>query len=182
MISGPVTYRDTTTTVHRDQAKYSLTFLKPGYTTGVSRWESLTFRCDDMVRGRGPGCVFPRFVPTLKTMVNLPHIRANIKRIQQAGPHHYGRIGNSPLTRTTSTAIERANRRVACGGRPGRPAGHSCDEYPFAKTYQGASRTRQPDWGWAWVPAREQNAQGGYISSFYASQRVLDKDKFWVAV
>lgn len=185
VISGPVNYHDSTNTQHRDRAKYSLTFLKPGYTTGLSRWESMTFRCDDIIRGSGigAGCVFPRYAPVLTTMANLPHIRTNIKRIQQAGPHHYGKRGNSPLTRATSTAVERANRRVACPrNRPGRPAGHSCDEYPFAKTFQGASRTRKPDWGWAWVPAREQHAQGGYLSSFYAAQRVMNKDKFWVAV
>lgn len=185
VISGPVNYHDSTTTQHLDRAKYSLTFLKPGYTTGLSRWESMTFRCDDIIRGSGvgAGCVFPSFAPVLTTMANLPHIRANIKRIQQAGPHHYGKLGNSPLTRATSTAVERANRRVACPrNRPGRPAGYSCDEYPFAKSFQGASRTRKPDWGWAWVPAGEQNSQGGYLSSFYAAQRVMNKDKFWVAV
>jgi hypothetical protein len=32
------------------------------------------------------------------------------------------------------------------------------------------------------VAAREQNVQGGIISSFYNRQRVLTDDSFWVAV
>jgi hypothetical protein len=61
----------------------------------------------------------------------------------------------------------------------------SCDEYPFATTDQGASKTTTPDWGWAWVPEAEQDSRGGRLSGFYKQERVLDGtngtgDQFWV--
>ncbi|MFJ8010946.1 NucA/NucB deoxyribonuclease domain-containing protein [Streptomyces sp. NPDC096339] len=62
------------------------------------------------------------------------------------------------------------------------PQGQSCDEYPFARTDQGALKSERRDWGWAWVPASEQHSQGGYLSAFYKAQRVLNGDKFWVEV
>ncbi|MFD3580496.1 NucA/NucB deoxyribonuclease domain-containing protein [Streptomyces sp. NPDC058644] len=58
----------------------------------------------------------------------------------------------------------------------------SCDEYPFARSNQGASRSQRKDWGWAWVPTSEQNRQGGLLSSFYSANRVLNNDPYWVEV
>jgi hypothetical protein len=63
-----------------------------------------------------------------------------------------------------------------------RPEGKSCDEYPFAPTLEGASRTSQPDWRWAWVPEDEQDRQGGLMIAFYKQYRVLDGDAYWVVV
>jgi hypothetical protein len=143
-----------------------------------------TIRCDNLFGNRRAGCVIPSFTPTLTSMASLTAIAANIARVQKAGPHHYGdqALGRSPLTRATSTAVENANRNAACPRSRKRPAGKSCDEYPFAKTWQGASRTKQPDWGWAWVPTSEQNSQGGLLSAFYADNRILNNDPFWVKV
>ncbi|MFF4652607.1 NucA/NucB deoxyribonuclease domain-containing protein [Streptomyces sp. NPDC001380] len=186
-IQGNVTYTDSTTTQHTAANLYQLTLTKPGYTRGGGSWNSLAHRCDaSRAFGRqGAGCVLPSYTPFLLTMKPLPGIAANIRRIQNAGPHHYGRYaasGGHPLHRTTSSALERANRTTACPGNRPRPTGKSCDEYPFAKTREGASRTTRPDWGWAWVPNTEQNQQGGRINAFFMANRVLDGDAFWVVV
>jgi hypothetical protein len=129
----------------------------------------------------------------MTSMATLPNIAANIASIQAAGPHHYGNSGYSPaypLHRTTNPTIMNANNNTACppSPRPVRlipdvgPPPSSCDEYPFASTYEGASQTTKPDWGTASVPVAQQNSQGGLISSFYQAQRILDGDAFWVSV
>ncbi|MFD5699017.1 NucA/NucB deoxyribonuclease domain-containing protein [Streptomyces lasiicapitis] len=110
-------------------------------------------------------------------------IAANIAKIQDSGPHHYGLKGKgSTLTRSTSDKNEKDNRNKACPKSRKRPPGKSCDEYPFARTNQGAARVARKDWGWAWVPEREQHQQGGFLSRFYKENRVLDGDRFWVDV
>jgi RHS repeat-associated protein len=77
-----------------------------------------------------------------------------------------------------NVALRRANRRAACGNyplpnwrtnpgppNPAQPGVHefwSCDEYPFATTYQGAtdaSRRAVPQW--------EQDLQGNIVLDFY---------------
>ncbi|MGW1793633.1 NucA/NucB deoxyribonuclease domain-containing protein [Streptomyces tubercidicus] len=191
VISGPVNYHESTTTLHRDRVKYTLTFRKPGYSTSVSNWKSLTFRCDKGNKASktgnfGTGCVFPGYDPTEVKQAALPEISKNISRIQKAGPHHYGAyaLHGSPLHRTISTAERKDNRRIACKGHGTPPRGKSCDEYPFASTKEGAAnRKGKPgDWGWAWVPVSEQDQQRDILRDFYRENRILGGDRFWVAV
>ncbi|MFE1808706.1 NucA/NucB deoxyribonuclease domain-containing protein [Streptomyces sp. NPDC059533] len=87
-----------------------------------------------------------------------------------------------PLPRITDAILERANRTSACPAFRKRAQGQSCDEYPFARTNQGASKSDRRDWGWAWVPISEQNSQARCLFAFYQAQRVLNGDKFWVEV
>ncbi|MFD7554610.1 NucA/NucB deoxyribonuclease domain-containing protein [Streptomyces sp. NPDC059835] len=87
-----------------------------------------------------------------------------------------------PLPRITDAILERANRTSACPAFRKRAQGQSCDEYPFARTNQGASKSDRHDWGWAWVPISEENSQARCLSAFYQAQRVLNGDKFWVEV
>ncbi|MFF1872341.1 NucA/NucB deoxyribonuclease domain-containing protein [Kitasatospora herbaricolor] len=183
-ITTSIAYSDSTTTVNKTYSLYTLSW-GVGTTTPIT-WGSPYYRCDDLISGYSAGCVVPDVKPVLTTMATLPNIAANIGAIQQAGPHHYGRQADGlPLTRNSS--LETANRNVACPSSRPTPPGMSCDEYPFAKTDQGASQTTAPDWGWAWVPVTEQSSQGGRISAFFGQNRVLDGtsgtgDAFWVAV
>ncbi len=176
---GQIRYTDATATRHRTSSTYTLT-LSP---TSIrpAQWSSVDYRCDRELP-RLPGCVVPDYIPTMTSMQGLPQIAANIRRIQANGPHHYGRntAGGNPLTRNST--ISAANNRAACRKRGPAPKGKSCDEYPFASTDQGASKTKFPDWGWAWVPVSEQGSQAGRISGFYNQQRILQRDAFWVAV
>ncbi|MGW3037433.1 NucA/NucB deoxyribonuclease domain-containing protein [Streptomyces sp. NPDC001178] len=140
-----------------------------------------TVRCDNIRRGEG--CVMFDFRPTLTSMRQLPNISHNIRRIQQAGPHHYGRqYDGNPIRYTNIGRIRRANNRAACGNRGTPPRGKNCDEYPFQSTLEGASRTTYPDWGWDWVPERENSKQGSLLRNFYGANRMLNGDKFWVDV
>lgn len=149
--------------------------------------QSTPFRCD-ATAFESTGCVFSEFIPTLSTMASLPGIRGNIVHVQQNSRLHPGseRLGGNPLTRTTDSTKQSANYRASCPRSRPRPTvlGRvlSCDEYPFASTLEGGASYAPPNSGWAWVPVDEQRSQGGYLSSFYRLQRVLDGDKFWVEV
>lgn len=188
--SGKVDYSDGVkkNKTHSGAAKYTFTFTKPGYTLGSFSYASLGFRCDDtfwnaantrrLVR---PGCVFPKFKPTLTTMSTLPEIAKNIRRIQAKGGH-YGKPGSGhPLHRLTDDRKATANRRAVCGkAKP--PTGKSCDEYPFARTHEGGTALPAASRGIAMVPEKEQDQQGGRLIGFYKQERLVNKDGFWVAV
>lgn len=101
----------------------------------------------------------------------LPNIADHIARAQARGQRRL-------LTRITNRRVIAQNRRAACRGfvRP-RPPNTSCDEYPFASTAQGGrgASTRG-------VPPREQNIQGGIISSFYRVYSIQNGGRFRVRV
>ncbi|TMR40555.1 NucA/NucB deoxyribonuclease domain-containing protein [Actinomadura geliboluensis] len=187
-IKGKITYADGVRPgkVHSTASRYTLTFTKPGYTPGAVSWTSIGYRCDDTIKTQRPGCVIPRYAPTMTAMRKLPHIAANIRRIQTRGPGHYGRPGSGhPLHRLTDKKQQNDNRRAVCGrkvvGPPPRP-GVSCDEYPFASSREGGTKLGKKDRGTAWVPSSEQNKQAGYITSSHNAQRVLNGDAFYVSV
>ncbi|SOE08986.1 Deoxyribonuclease NucA/NucB [Streptomyces sp. 2323.1] len=190
-INGTISYSDTTSTKNSTHTSYGLTFTRPGYLSTPAKWSSLTYRCDKGNKaGRtgnyGTGCVFTGYAPFETQQAALPGISKNIARIQKAGPHHYGAYGlhGSPLHRTADATVMKNNRRIACpDGRP-RPTGKSCDEYPFASTQEGAAnkKAKPGDWGWAWVPVGEQNKQRNILNDFYRHNRILNGDRFWVAV
>ncbi len=157
-----------------------------GHHSNPLKWKSpLYFRCDDTLKGQGAGCVFPAFTPILTSMTKVADIAKNIRRIQNNGPGHYGRLGSgNPLHRLIDEAQQRRNNRIACSKKVTgpRPSGKSCDEYPFASTYEGGHSLPAPDRGWAWVPTGQQDRQGGLIRTFYYGDRVLNLDPFYVKV
>lgn len=136
-------------------------------------------RCD--TEAPGQGCVFPDFEPTMTySLRTTREIGLHIRKAQASGQPG-GRARGGPLTRVSQAAAAK-NRSQVCPRslvrryRRLRPDG-SCDEYPFASTQQGGRGASTAN-----VAAREQNIQGGIISSFYSGQRVLTGDSFWVAV
>jgi len=142
-------------------------------------------RCDsEKFQGNPPpGCVNPDFKPTFKLTASdgVPDITAHIARAQRTLKQAWGLKGSGPaLHRTTDDALIDRNRRVSCPPNRKRPTGKNCDEYPFASTEEGAANN--PDFSWAWVNARQNSVAGGKLGSFYAKNRVIDKDAFWVAV
>jgi len=90
-------------------------------------------RCDDALSGYRWGCVYDSFQPTHE--IGSLRYPTYARHIQLA--HNFGMT--RVLTRTTNEALRIANRNVACPSSYPRPAGKSCDEYPFASTYEGAS-------------------------------------------
>ncbi|MDR2983571.1 MAG: hypothetical protein LBV34_01905 [Nocardiopsaceae bacterium] len=160
----------------------------PNTTPGVGRVGPYTHpRCDSTPRV-GPktgGCVYPEFTPTYNvstTNQDTADVAWHIRWAQMNLTHHWGWQGHGPeLTRTTSPSIIDANRDTACPSSIPRPEGKSCDEYPFASTYQGASRN--PDFSCHLVNAVQNRLEGSrYRKPWYAANRLLDGDKFWVNV
>ncbi|GAB7188999.1 hypothetical protein ATKI12_8830 [Kitasatospora sp. Ki12] len=173
-------------TQDRAEATYKITIRPLGGNEVAGDWNSPYFRCDDQVPGSTAGCVMPNGRP-VTDMRYLPTISAGIRKVQSA-PLHMGQPDSpNPLTRSTSPTVESDNRKAACPvpgvPKPTTPAGTvwSCDEYPFATTLEGAAKTPPPNSGSVWVPKAENDSQGGTLSAFYAAQRVLNGDKFYVA-
>jgi hypothetical protein len=144
----------------------------PDVTTGR------TWRCDDTLAERA-GCVYASFIPTI-SQAGLRFIAASIRAIQaKGGPRELHR--NSFLTKSNRAAV--CNKKLPVDWKP--PAGWplplsnrnnkpSCDEYPFAGTWEGGTRLPENRRGTAWVPLGENNSQGGQLNAFYLANRVLN--------
>ncbi|WP_336874112.1 NucA/NucB deoxyribonuclease domain-containing protein [Rhodococcus qingshengii] len=183
--------------------------------TNVISFKSDAVRCDTTLKKGGinggyrPGCVIPRVRPEL----NFDDQSIMGDMTEQAG--HIGlaiesglpgsRARNQPLTRMADkTAIDN-NRRVSCPTsgkiRDGRfLAGHECDEYPFAATYQGSvsgggsGRTFQPEchvpdlsagsgsvgYSICMISALHNSRGGSALLKLYAYNRVIGGDPFFV--
>lgn len=127
----------------------------------ITQVTPLFYRCDDDLRGfAGPGCVFPEATPAF--LVSRAVYGASAAMIQWAQDHlsaHWGdyALGGKPLTRLANTEYKKDNRRIICQRAwkafPRWTADNgkiavkdSCDEFPFASTYQsGAMVDGQPD-------------------------------------
>ncbi|OIJ90302.1 NucA/NucB deoxyribonuclease domain-containing protein [Streptomyces monashensis] len=156
------------------------------------------WRCDDQFwsnpkppkkprRYRVPGCAFPFHAATDQSnffaskMYLLPGIRENIQAVQRSSEHP-GRPGYGvPLHRTTDEQKD-INRSQVCGRLTPPKPGLECDEYPFASVAEGGTFYSPPNRGIAWVPSSEQRKQGGFLGTFYRTNRILPGDPFYVNV
>lgn len=164
-----------------------------------------TVRCDNAVPGyRIAGCIWPDWPGVLSYQWNTyPELANHIWNAQQSGlPGAYPGLApnGSPLTRLTDETLKVKNRNKACPTSYPRPSGKSCDEYPFASTYQGASTgggtgrtlevcsisalptgvTGATGYSACMINA-EQNSEGGTgINKMYQENRILDRDPFHV--
>jgi hypothetical protein len=165
-----------------------LTVTAPTYDTGsVDLGNKLTVRCDNTPR-MSPvatgGCVYSDVIPTyvLSTTGPYDQVAWHVAWAQANLKNHWGKQGAGPaLERTMNRTLIRANRRTACPSSIPRPSGKSCDEYPFASTYQGAS-LNPTDFSCHMVPATQNSNEGSYRRTWYNANRLFDKDKFWVDV
>jgi len=162
----------------------------PGNVTYATA-DSAPIRCDSstLFGTQGPGCVFPDYAPTFDTLsVSDPAVNETAQHIQTAQqtlPDHWGSyaLGGPPLSRLTDAAKRKRNYNAACGNfvpDPTKP-NDTCDEYPFQSTYQGAwyypGRTSI-----AHVDGMDNSTAGGRLGAFYAANRILDQDQFWVYI
>ncbi|WP_165759447.1 NucA/NucB deoxyribonuclease domain-containing protein [Mycobacterium decipiens] len=151
--------------------------VKIGTTTFAS-----TYRCDNQFTSK-PGCVNTSYTPTITSLVGLGDLTKNIRTGQSHGLP--GAPGTTPLTRLADKQAIKRNREAACGTARTRELGPrplsirnpSCDEYPFASTYQGGAHTSI-----AWVSVEENSRGGGNLSQFYQDNHVLDGDAYFVKV
>lgn len=130
---------------------------KPTTTKDYAADQHLTVRCDNEAKGVSQaGCVFPDYTPTyvVNTAEN-PSAAAFYWILMQKLPSHPGsRDHNEPLNYLASSDRQDANRKVVCPKSGpdkwvGNPATKlpgttsSCDEYPFAATYQSGGMPPQ---------------------------------------
>jgi len=143
---------------------------------------TLWARCDSVftpaacVDEYGP--IYVAFDATVKPAVGP--VADHIYTAQANLPSHWGNpVTGQPLLHAIDDAVETANRNAACpAGQT--PAGQSCDEYPMASTYEGASLSAAGDWSIAYVPVAANSSQGGTLNTFYSEDRVVDLDAFYV--
>jgi hypothetical protein len=117
--------------------------------------------------GPGPSTTPPPGTSAVPAVVfdkaQFPNIAPHIANAQKSGKP-------KRLRRLTDRSKIRRNRREACGKFKGPD---TCDEYPFASSYEGGAGALVTS-----VPRSEQNSQGGTLSSFYQKHGLGDKDAF----
>ncbi|WP_377273710.1 NucA/NucB deoxyribonuclease domain-containing protein [Peterkaempfera sp. SMS 1(5)a] len=183
---GTFTFNDAVAEDKKDEikAEFLETAKHPVLRTGPGDlYAGSIVRCDDTMGNQNAGCIIKQYTPTMTSMTELPTIAKNILRIQAATG--LGKVGGTPLTRLRNDSAIDKNRRAVCGrsntGDPQNP-GDTCDEYPFASTYEGGVPVRNGENMWAWVPGDENQGQSWRINNFYTANRILDTDPFWVKV
>ncbi|MET7887822.1 NucA/NucB deoxyribonuclease domain-containing protein [Streptomyces avermitilis] len=140
-------------------------------------------RCDTALPGRTRqvGCINPGYIPEMVYAKSgeFPELAEHIEYAQNVknlpGKHGTTRY----LERLTNTAKRDANRNKACPTSRPRPTGKSCDEYPFASTWQGAA-TGSGDYSWRMINARQNSKGGTALNNFYTYNRIIEKDRFLV--
>jgi len=158
-----------------------------------------TSRCDDTFRPRLAGCVFPGVTGLAGISQSAaPTYARHVYEAQMSGLP--GRLSTGTvLTRLQNVTQKRANYNLSCPTSLVRPAGYSCDEYPFQSTYQGAStgggtlartlpwcqvpgvqRTGPSGWSRCMILVGDNSSGGGQLSGSYSSERLLDGDPFVV--
>ncbi|MCW7940655.1 hypothetical protein AAW14_01010 [Streptomyces hygroscopicus] len=175
-----------TATITDAQAPH-LVFTAPPFTpVDTDLGPKINVRCDNtpqMSPVQDGGCVYPDVTPTYNISVTGPYdqVAWHIDWAQRNLGHHWGWQGHGPaLTRTMDKSLIKRNRRTACPSSIPRPSGKSCDEYPFASTYQGASLN--PDFSCHMVPEAQNSNEGNYRKQWYNANRLFEREKFWVNV
>lgn len=188
---------------------WKLTFTRPGF-AAVTLYDegASSHRCDvapttSDSKVRGTGCVYEWSTPVRTLQLSSDkhsQLARHVQDAQQSGlPGAYG--SGRPLTRLWSDAAARQNWDASCKRSYVKPPGESCDEYPFASSYEGASTGGFSDsnarsWAYCDLPfipsrtgpgfsvcmtAATHNSSGGGIeASLFRTNRMLDHDKFYV--
>lgn len=105
-----------------------------------------------------------------------------MRQAQRSLPHHPGVFKKgTALTRLTSRSAIRRNRRAACRGAKS-PKGKSCDEYPFASTYQGAAFVGHGHYRIKIISDAQNKKVGTILSIFFLHERIADGDPFYVSI
>lgn len=169
--------------------------------------EALPIRCDNAMPGGspGPGCIFDQFAPTVhwSTSGTRPQVATHIALALASGLPG-GSTSGTYLHRLTDKTLVAKNRSIACGTPPPAPlapAANSCDEYPFASTYEGAyfsgggartydgcyyqianQSTGASGYSICSVDNQQNTSAGSDLSGFYIRNRVIDGDYFTVHI
>ncbi|WP_329560931.1 NucA/NucB deoxyribonuclease domain-containing protein [Streptomyces uncialis] len=140
-------------------------------------------RCDTALPGRTRqvGCVNPGYIPEMVYSKTgpYPELAKHIAYAQDEknlpGKHRTTRY----LTRLTDGTKQDRNRKKACPTSRPRPTGKSCDEYPFASTWQGAA-TGRDGFSWRMINAEQNRKGGNALSGFFTYNRIIEADRYLV--
>lgn len=158
-------------------------------------------RCDHATPGRTmAGCVVPSVTPWIEYSASVfPDFAAHVYTAQTSGLPGSA----TPLHRLTDSTLVAANRNTACPASLPRPTGMSCDEYPFASSYEGAALSgggpRTQSWcsvtlsgppstgalGYSvcMIDATENSTAGSLLNSLlYSPYRIIDGDPYYVDI
>jgi hypothetical protein len=157
-------------------------------TTPLTVGPTVDIRCDSaayFAPTKG-GCAYPSFVDNIfDVSAANPKIAPAAEFMADAQneiTNHAGQpSSDTPLQRTTNKDIKKDNREVACKGVTSKP-GNSCDEYPFATTYQGAAQVPVGDWKSKSLKASANSLVGSYLSTFVLKNRIMDGDPYYVNI
>lgn len=163
----------------------------------VGSYRSTSIQCDRQAAQASAGCAIKDFVPTFSWKTSrFPSYARHVREAQASGLP--GGPGKQALTRTVAPATIKLNRGTACPISLKRPAKKSCDEYPFATTYEGAAsksgaarsrpwcqmpdkaRTGAGGFSRCFIPETENQSGGSSLGNAYINARIVDRDAFRV--
>jgi hypothetical protein len=129
------------------------------------------------------GCVFKDVAASYDVYLTghgEDQVALNVEKGQQAKSLHFGWYGHGRALFRAPLSVQLKNRRAACG-KTSYKKPYSCDEYPFAATYQGAFYFPSQNVTMK-VPGIENSTEGGLRSAMYVAERLLPGDSYWVFV
>ncbi|WP_331724222.1 NucA/NucB deoxyribonuclease domain-containing protein (plasmid) [Streptomyces longwoodensis] len=154
-------------------------FTKAGIRTNVVGLSTPPVRCDTAMPGTSkPGCIMP-YIPEMvyNKAGEYPELAQHIEDAQNVknlpGKHGTTRY----LTRLTDKKKIEDNRDVACPKSLPRPSLLSCDEYPFASTWQGGSTG---NYSRRFIDEKQNSGGGRALANFYLYNRIIEADRFLV--
>ncbi|GGS08841.1 MULTISPECIES: NucA/NucB deoxyribonuclease domain-containing protein [Streptomyces] len=185
--SGSVDYTTSPIPKKKINAKakttYTYTFTKAGYSPGTVSYDSAVYRCDNYYGTSG--CAIPDS-PTGVSLINQPVIADGIRGLRLRGGHYGDPYGGKPLHWMINDKQKNKNRAAVCPKNPPadmkRAGRTSCDEYPFASTYEGGTHLPAKERTITWVRKAENDSQGGTITTWRRAYHVMDHDPFFVIV
>jgi hypothetical protein len=145
-------------------------------------------RCDSdpLLRQFGKitsGCVFKDVAASYDIYLTghgEDQVALNVVKGQQAKSLHFGWYGHGRALFRAPPSVQARNRQAACG-KTSYKKPYSCDEYPFAATYQGAFYFPSQNVTMK-VPGTENSTEGGLRSAMYVAERLFYGDSYWVFV
>ncbi|MEV0374329.1 NucA/NucB deoxyribonuclease domain-containing protein [Streptomyces sp. NPDC050636] len=172
---------------HQPPTKVDIRHITATNTGTTYPGEPAQVRCDSEKVGsnQGRGCVNWEYAPTYTmdgTDGEIFEVAGHVAWAQRNLKNQWGLRGKGkPLHKLSDEDLQRKNRRKACGNANPGP-GQSCDEFPFASTWEGAHF--QSDYSTKNLNALQNSTEGGrkYRGKFYRTNRVIDGDAFWVKV
>ncbi|MGV9758614.1 NucA/NucB deoxyribonuclease domain-containing protein [Streptomyces tricolor] len=185
--SGSVDYKTDPIKKGKVNAKakttYKYTFTKAGYSPGTVSYDSAVYRCDNYYGTSG--CTIPES-PTGVSMINQPVIAFGIRELRARGGHYGDPFGGKPLHWMINEKQKKKNRAAVCPKKPPADAERagrtSCDEYPFASTYEGGTNLPAKQRTITWVKKAENDSQGATITNWRRAWHVMDHDPFFVII